>query len=149
MAETHRFYDKGTFLISVNRYLDGEMRGVFYHPVRREGGSFQSLIQLLLQMDQSMDQENLPQSFQASRSFAALRSLWHEGDPGRFLAGREATFTIHVRFRRNSTWQGELVCRGDHRPRPFRSVLELIGLMSRAMEARQQSLDTLPLREEA
>lgn len=149
MPSDHRFYDKGTFLISVNHYQNGEMRGVFYHPVRGEGGVFQSLIQLLLQMEQSMDQENLPQSFQASRSFSALPAVWTGGDACRFLTGREATFAVTVRFRRNSSWQGQLLCKGDPCGKPFRSVLELIGLMDRAMEGRQQALQAFPMREDA
>ena len=149
MPSDHRYYDKGTFLISVHRYHNGEMRGVFYHPARREGGGFQSVIQLLLQMEQSMDQENLPQAFQSPRFFVPLRSLWSEGDTGRFLSGREATFAVSVHFRRNSTWQGQLLCKGDPCARPFRSVLELIGLMDDAMKARQQTGKPLPLREDA
>ena len=149
MLKEHRIYDKGTFLISVNRYEKGEMQGVFYHPLRREGGTFQSLIQLLLQMGQSMDRENLPQSFQSPRSFAPLRSLWTGGDACRFVTGREATFAVTVHFRRHSSWQGELLCRGEAQPRPFRSVLELIGLMDGAMEARRQAMQPPMLREDA
>ena len=105
--------------------------------------------QLLLQMGQSMDQENLPQSFQSPRSFAPLRSLWTGGDACRFLTGREATFAVTVHFRRHSSWQGELLCRGEAHPRPFRSGLELIGLMDGAMEARRQAMQPPMLREDA
>lgn len=133
MPADHRFYDKGTFLISVDHYHNGEMRGAFYHPVRREGGSFCSLIQLLLQMEQSMERENLPQSFQAARSFVPFTGFWPEDDHCRFITGREATFVLNIRFRRNSSWQGVVFCKGEEQPRPFRSVLELIGLMDTAM----------------
>lgn len=136
MPADHRFYDKGTFLIAVDRYHRGELSGAFYHPVRRESGTFASLIQLLLQMEQSMDQENLPQSFHASRSFAPYRELFWTEDACRFISGREATFVVNIRFRRNSSWQGEVLYRGDSRPRPFRSVLELIALMDSLMEGR-------------
>ncbi|MBQ3535103.1 MAG: hypothetical protein IJN18_03185 [Clostridia bacterium] len=136
MPAEHRFYDKGTFLIAVDRYHRGEMSGAFYHPVRRESGTFASLIQLLLQMEQSMDQENLPQSFHAPRSFAPYRGFLWAGDACRFISGREATFVVNIRFRRNSSWQGEVFYQKDSRPRPFRSVLELIGLMDSLMEGR-------------
>ena len=138
MQSDHYVYDKGTFLISVDRYENGEMRGAYYHPIRGEGGDFRSLIHLLLQMERSMEQENLPQSFQAARSFCPAPLLWNGGDACRFLSGREATFAITVRFRRHSSWQGEVVCKGDGGVWPFRSVLELIGLMDGILEGRAQ-----------
>lgn len=45
---------------------------------------------------------------------------------------KKTTFIIHVRFRQNSTWQGEIRWVGQDKVRCFRSGLEMIKLMDRA-----------------
>jgi hypothetical protein len=44
-----------------------------------------------------------------------------------------ATFQIMVLFRQNASWQGSLIWREKELEAPFRSVLELIGLIDNAL----------------
>ena len=48
--------------------------------------------------------------------------------------GELATFAVRVLFRQNTSWQGSITWCEGKREEPFRSVLELILLMSTALE---------------
>lgn len=46
----------------------------------------------------------------------------------------QATFIIHVQFRRNATWQGTIQWVDQDKRQSFRSTLEMIRLIDEAME---------------
>ena len=46
-----------------------------------------------------------------------------------------ATFQSTVLFRQNASWQGSLIWREKELDAPFRSVLELIGLIDNALSS--------------
>lgn len=46
---------------------------------------------------------------------------------------KKATFIIHVRYRQNSTWQGEIRWVGRDKVQRFRSGLEMLRLMDQAV----------------
>lgn len=48
--------------------------------------------------------------------------------------GDLATFVIHVQFRKNATWQGEVIWAEQQKKMCFRSALELLKLMDGAMD---------------
>jgi hypothetical protein len=45
-----------------------------------------------------------------------------------------AKFIIHVKFRQNSTWQGEIKWVDKDKTQYFRSSLEMVKLIDRALE---------------
>lgn len=47
--------------------------------------------------------------------------------------GGKATFTIQVQFRQNATWQGTLAWMENKKVQQFRSVLEMVKLMDKAL----------------
>lgn len=48
--------------------------------------------------------------------------------------GKEATFVIHVKYRQNASWQGEVTWVDKQKKEYFRSALELVRLLDSAME---------------
>lgn len=134
MPTSREHYDERTFLIFIDSYENNVPTGCYYSPYHEETDAFQSLSQLLLKLDQSLDVENIPQSFQNLRTFFPKAGIWpsvsQEISLGR---GRLATFVVRVYFRRNVSWQGRVTWLDEERTQNFRSVLELICLMDSAL----------------
>lgn len=125
--------DARTFLLYIDSYENDVPVGRFYHPSGGEGDVFHSLTQLLLKLEQSMDEEEMPQSFQKVRTFAPFRGYWGTGTVSGQM-GRKATFAVNILFRRNASWQGSLVWLDEKKTQPFRSVLEFISLLNSALQ---------------
>ena len=49
--------------------------------------------------------------------------------------GEKGTFIVHVLYRQNATWQGEVVWADKKKKQRFRSALELLKLMDSALDA--------------
>lgn len=127
-------YDSRTFLLYIDSYENDVPVGRYYNPCREEGGTFKSMTQLLLKLEQSMDEENMPQSFQKVRTFSPVMGYWSEGyDTVGSQMGKQATFAVHILFRRNASWQGSLMWLNKKETKPFRSVLEFISLLNSAL----------------
>jgi len=48
--------------------------------------------------------------------------------------GKQGTFIVHVQYRQNATWQGQVVWAEKNKVQKFRSVLELLKLIDNALE---------------
>lgn len=118
MERNERYSDMGTFLIYIDSYEKGVPAGEYSSPCTGEQRKFQSLTQLLLEMDQKQEKKS---------GSAAPVSL-------RLRCGRIATFAVHICFRRNCSWQGSLRWLEGNEKQRFRSVLELVYLMNSALE---------------
>ena len=60
-------------------------------------------------------------------------------------SGELATFVIHIKYRQNSTWQGDIFWTEKQEKRNFRSALELLKLIDGALdqtEDEEQSEET-------
>ena len=125
-------YDSRTFLLYIDSYENDVPVGRFHHPGREESGSFRSLTQLLLKLEQSMDAEDMPQSFQKMRTFAPVMGYWENGSVSSQM-GKQATFAVHILFRRNASWQGMVTWLEENKTMQFRSVLEFISLLNSAL----------------
>lgn len=49
--------------------------------------------------------------------------------------GEKATFIVHVQFRQNANWQGNIQWVESKKSQKFRSTLEMIKLMDEALES--------------
>lgn len=135
MTNKYQRHQPGFFTITATSCRNGGISGTFYHPIDGENGEFSSLLELILKMDNKLNEEETPQAFSAIRSFCPPRMLWmaDEKTPGQ----REesiAAFAVHVMFRRNATWQGTVTWVEGNQSRHFRSVLELVSLISSAVQ---------------
>ena len=129
-------YDSRTFLLYIDSYENDVPVGRYYNPGREEGGTFQSMTQLLLNLEQAMDEENMPQSFQKVRTFAPVMGSWQYGSISS-QRGKQATFAVNIMFRRNASWQGSLTWLNKKQTMAFRSVLEFISLLNSALHKDQ------------
>ena len=135
MAYTPLRYDVRSFLIYIDSYENGVPVGQYQNPCRGESVPFQSLTQLLLRLEQSLDLENIPQSFHKVRTFIPLTGYLPDLPEGEGLKrGKMSTFAIQILFRRNASWQGTITWVDKNRKQNFRSVLELITLLNSALE---------------
>lgn len=135
MEERIRTEECRTKLICVDSYENGVMTGRLYDAnYEDEGTSFQSLVQLLIEMEQRLNAMNFPQSFTEIRSFAPLPKfrVWDAAENKR-SQGRLATFAIKVLFRQHTSWQGTITWLEAQSEQTFRSVLELILLLDSAL----------------
>ena len=126
-------YDTRAMLVAVDSYDHQVPAGRLFYPAREECRAFSSLTQLLLQMNACMDVENTPQAFHVVRTFFPQnRFVAGETREETLEYGKEATFTVAVLYRRNSSWQGKVTWMEKGKTERFRSVLELIHLINSA-----------------
>lgn len=116
-------------VVCVDSAEDGLLTGRLYNPYLSAGVEFKNLMQFLLTMETLLDELQLPQPFNAQRSFG------HPEEPLVTLAdsgpqrGKAATFSVRVIFRQNASWQGSVTWLEGEKEESFRSVLELVLLM--------------------
>lgn len=133
--------------ICVDKITDGEHSGVMWHLYQDLPVAYNNTMDLLRKMEQFFDEWNFPQSSTISRSFHNGKNIQERPRDKKEAAarmdvqdllkkkGEEATFIVHVKFRQNATWQGEVIWADKKEKRCFRSALELLKLMDSAMES--------------
>ena len=131
--------ENGGIRICVDRVEGALVRGRAFS--RRLTGpmSFSDLGSLLLQLERLLEEQNFPQAFQRSRSFAddaresRSAGLLPEGGMSEEAvaraAGERATLTLHICTRRMSTWQGVVNWLDQGTLSHFASDLELLRLL--------------------
>lgn len=121
--------------LCVDSYRAGDAKGHYYHPELENGGrAFGSLVQFLVEAENLFDSINFPQSYTAKRSFAPVRGPGPELPPGSGQQrGKCATFEIRLLFRQHTSWQGSLIWVEQNSEEFFRSVLELLFLVTSAL----------------
>lgn len=130
-----------TVMICVDSYENGVPAGRFYNYGRPdEGQPFQSLMQLLVGMEEIMDSAYYPQSYTEKRSFVFSPEVKAE----EFLEsisrkGAYATFVVRVLFRQHTSWQGIITWQEEKKEIQYRSALELILLMESALSSVSQA----------
>ena len=123
-----------TIFIYVDSYENGVPVGQFRIASEPDAEAFSSLSRLLIQINDSLDRENYPQSFSELRKFR-FHPQTHEltGGAGQRKKGEAATFVVRILFRQNASWQGSVTWLEGNQEEYFRSVLELIYLMDTAL----------------
>ena len=123
-----------TVMVYVDSVEEKIPSGRFHIASEQDLEPFHGLCQLLMQINNSLDRENFPQSFAELRKFqkpskqadASLTSANHK-------SGAIATFSIRILFRQNASWQGSVTWLEGNQEVFFRSVLELMVLMDNAL----------------
>lgn len=114
--------------------------GRLYHRYGKEPGLFQNEYQLLTLMEELMDRIGYPQASVEMRSYGKKNPETGRGKKAPAVSagevagqqGRCATFLVHVQYRQNATWQGEIFWAERQRLQTFRSALELLKLFDSA-----------------
>lgn len=128
-----------TTTVCIDSYINDVPAGRFYNTCLPEGRVFQSLAQLLQEMEQILDNMDFPKAFTEVRSFTAPSELPRQTCPPQQQTGRLATFSIRILFRQNMSWQGTVTWLEGQQEQSFRSVLELILLVCNALSYREVS----------
>lgn len=142
-------------LIHIASYLNHKIQGAFYSPYYKKSAPFSSELELLKLLNRWMDSKEIPQSTTQLRRFSkkATTKRVREESPVKYplqkprevLTTAEewnlqeqpeggSTFIIQVTMRQNSTWQGILQRTDTNQVRSFQSTLDLLLLLSSALE---------------
>lgn len=119
--------------ICVDEYIDGVMRGRFYHRSLEGGRTFHSIVQFLLETERMLDAAESPKAYAARRLFADPLTQPAESSDELCQTGKLATFAVRVIFRQNAGWQGSVTWLEGGQEQSFRSVLELLLLLDSAL----------------
>ena len=128
--------------ICVDERQHGESSGRVYCCYAREAVHFSHEYQLIKMIEELLDRIGYPQCSVKIRSFQEKKEKKQLPKPEKILEGREivgfrgkiATFLVHIKYRQNATWQGEICWVEKARTVSFRSELELLKLMDNALE---------------
>ncbi len=131
-------YEMKATLIKVIGYEGKNLKGILYNPFFETPRYFDNLTQCLFMIESVMDALDFPQRGTESRTLhpEAQKGPWQRAaTPREEKLPTLATFQVMVLFRQNASWQGNLIWREQDLDAPFRSVLELIGLIDNALSS--------------
>ncbi len=122
--------------------------GEMFHHYSRQGIRFESIYQLVRLIDKLCDNIGYPIRGTNLRSFTkqslTARVNYRETEQIMSLEeiankkGPEGTFMVHVRFRQNATWQGQVTWVEKKQTSQFRSALELMNLIDSALSEEEK-----------
>lgn len=122
--------------VCIDQNNDGEFGGRIYDCYHKTPATFTNLMQLLRRMDDFFDEITFPQASTRSRSFTPphekkKEKLQKQTTQEEILKnkGQKASLVIWVKYRQNSTWQGELTWLEQQKTYTFSSALDLIKLI--------------------
>lgn len=127
--------------ICIDSIVDGEMSGEIYHCYSREAVAFSNIIRMIEAAEAFFDRIRFPEASTQMRSFEKKEHVV-EAKPEKVCTseeilekrGKAGTFLLNVRYRQNSSWQGKLQWVEGNTTYQFASVLELIKILSNAMQ---------------
>ena len=129
-------------LVAANENKDcgfsGKLFSGYYHRVYNFGNEYD----LLLGINQMCDSIGLPGKYSNFRSFKIKHTKIISKEADKFMDDEiqdtikngKATFLIHIQFRKNSTWQGNITWIEKDKTQNFRSTLEMLELMGEAQQ---------------
>ena len=125
--------------ICVDKSIHNEFSGRLYHCYDHEPWIFTSMVQLLKEMEYFYDTISFPQASTLSRNFKKVefgkREMLQKVEELEHILvpRREAgTFLAAVRYRQNSTWQGQIFWMEQQKEWQFVSTLEFIKIIDGA-----------------
>jgi len=131
---------------------DGSLRGELHSQYFKKPFIFTSLVRMIEKMEKTFDTKGFPEKFMLPRTFSEEKPVRHrrgtdlietvkEADaPEEPLApgDRKCTFEISVRYRRNAEWQGQIHWIEQDKNFDFKSILEMLIMMSNALEGKNK-----------
>lgn len=137
--------------ICIHEIQNGEVSGEVYSRYSTEPWKFQNLVQLVASMESFFNKVSFPQSAVQLRG-----SAWDSTgklpdiEKGPYLErefllekrGECLTFLVSVRYRQNATWQGNLLWIEGNQAMEFKSALELMMMINKAIRAHNSNKKT-------
>ncbi len=125
-----------TSVVCIDTWQCGVPTGRLYTPQFPQGRAFCSLTHFLQEMEAALDTMELPTAFAGLRTFGQRSQTTPEPPPPGGRTGKVATFMLRVLFRQNVSWQGSVTWLEGKQEQSFRSVLELVLMISDALQSR-------------
>ena len=126
--------------VKVTSYDNRVITGWVYNAHFDKAVPFSDGVELLTAMENLFDALSFPGRFEDYRHFArrepkkSRKGIKERETMSDKTKDEQATFIIHVQFRRNATWQGTIQWVDQDKRQSFRSTLEMIRLIDEAME---------------
>lgn len=145
--------------ICVDGRNHSDISGRLYHRGRKQPVPFDNSGQALFEMEMWCDRVGYPQSGVVARKFKTkppklddaagrewdkrpVQSGGRETEEAMLVAGeeilnkegKEGTFVVHIKYRQNATWQGQVTWAEKKQTCSFRSALELLKLIDSALD---------------
>lgn len=147
----YRLFAPNLIIVCVDERKGNDCAGKFWQQYEKRSYPFQTISDLFFQMEDLFDSWNFPQSSNRSRTFIEEAGIDESELSGKRTTrikrgkradiadlqdrkGKLATFVIQVQYRQNSSWQGQVIWVDENRKEHFRSALELMKLMDKALE---------------
>lgn len=128
-----------TTIVCIDQYENKNPCGRIYNSAYNCGITFQSTIDLLLNMEAILEETQTPQAYSSKRVFGPVGERpAMETTSEELKEGKLATFSLRILFRQNASWQGLLHWHEGRQEESFRSVLELLLLIDSAMTPQVQ-----------
>lgn len=123
------------FIVAVDQYEDWCMRGILFHGDREQGILYDSLLELIVNMDFIFDSMNCPRQTFQMRCFPGIKlpSFAARKREEKRRNGRLATFRIYVKYRYHASWQGTITWQEENKTQEFESVRELFCLLEKQL----------------
>ena len=136
--------------ICIDRTDDGEIGGRFYHCYDHTPVVFSSVVELMTKAERFFDEIAFPQASTMTRKFHVKETTlqtYNKRRPEKVVdqteiirhTGEKATFVVWVKFRQNSTWQGEAVWMEEGIKKRFANILELTSRIDKALQKIEKS----------
>ena len=128
--------------VCVDEMQGGEISGRLYHCYSAEAEIFCNVIELLRNMENLFDRIEFPQASTKGRTFIpSVEPARRIIRPDKVVQqqdlleykGEIGTFLVNVRYRQNSTWQGEMFWIEREQKRFFNNTLDFIKLVDIAL----------------
>lgn len=127
--------------LCVDAKNQGEISGRLYHCYTKEPVKFENVIELLTIAENLFDRICYPQASTKSRRFVESAPAAPLTRPQKAAEQREiichrgeiGSFVLCVRFRQNSTWQGELIWMEKGIRKRFANTLDFIKILDSAV----------------
>lgn len=145
--------------VCVDDRRNSDIRGRLYHRGRPEPVLFENAGQALNEMEKWCDQVGYPQPEVVVRKFKTKTSVPDGGTVEKRYKnqeqlnirkteeavsvaseellneeGNKGTFVVHIKYRQNATWQGQVMWAEKKQTCSFRSALELLKLIDSALD---------------
>ncbi|MEG0997839.1 MAG: hypothetical protein RSB05_05420 [Clostridiales bacterium] len=140
-------YKNNQLRIYINNYKDKMLQGIASFGIDKKSMVFQNIISVILAFDSFIDSQNFPQASTERRTFnnhklskKEVLSMEKNNEVKSNHIGKppiddKAVFIVEVDYRQNATWQGSVVWVEANEKKQFRSALELIMLMTSALDS--------------
>lgn len=128
--------------VCVDGSQNSDINGRIYNKEEEDPMLFSSAAQMIRKMDALCDRLGYPRASVKFRTFKRSAPRARSGEDAVPMKkgenilenrGQEATFVVHIKYRQNATWQGNVTWAETKKSSNFRSALELLKLIDSAL----------------